>query len=230
MWVHNKRTHHLKKLFETDPRLQGKLVRVNNCFSNNFINQTEDIRMDTLLEPYGCLGDLGWYTTRNILWAFNYELPTKVVGFSKRYPSTVENKKAIINFDAFLTFSNGRIASFSCSFEESQRQSSEIIFGDNHILIKDFVLPWDNEDVYFPRESYDKQATFELHELAGRFETVKCEPSSQHVELFEAFYHGACSPTEHSHWSDETHKTMLVLDALFNSSSQDGKPQTIPQN
>ena len=29
-------------------------------------------------DPLGCLGDLGWYSVRFSLWAYDYELPTAV--------------------------------------------------------------------------------------------------------------------------------------------------------
>nr|CAG4714359.1 unnamed protein product [Naegleria fowleri] len=221
MWVHNKRTHHLKRLFETDERFQ-KLVRVNNSFANYFMNNLNDIRLDISLEPYGCLGDLGWYCVRNILWAFNYELPTKVVAFSKRHDNELPNKRAIINFDGILHFSNDRVATFNCSFEEAQRQTSEIVFPRFRILVDDFVLTWDNEEIYFPRSTYDKHGKFQIHSQHGRYETVVCEESTQHVELFESFFKGTKNPKEHNHWGSETEKTMIVLDALFNSSENNG--------
>ena len=36
--------------------------------------------MHSDLEPHGCLGDLGWYTLRFILWVMKYEKPKSVVG------------------------------------------------------------------------------------------------------------------------------------------------------
>ncbi|EFC46771.1 oxidoreductase [Naegleria gruberi] len=228
MWVHNKRTHHLKNLFNTDDRFK-KLVRVNSSFANYFMDDLHDIRMNTDLEKTGCLGDLGWYSIRNILWAFNYELPQKVVGYSKKFESDQENLRAIINFDGLLFFSGGRVATLNCSFEEAQRQTSEIVFPRHRIMIDDFVLTWDNEDIYFPRETYDKKGKFRIHAEHGRFETITCEESTQHVELFESFYKGAKNPTENKHWGDESEKTMIVLDALLESSEKDGTPIVIQQ-
>ena len=41
---------------------------------------TENIRMHSDLEPHGCLGDLGWYTIRFILWVMQYATPKSVTG------------------------------------------------------------------------------------------------------------------------------------------------------
>ena len=43
----------------------------------NFLLKIFDTHCD--LEPHGCLGDLGWYTLRFILW-MNYAKPKAVTG------------------------------------------------------------------------------------------------------------------------------------------------------
>ncbi len=60
----------------------GKLQRVACQFS--FMGGEEfakgNIRVNSELEPFGCLGDLGWYCIRFILWTNQYAMPTRVSG------------------------------------------------------------------------------------------------------------------------------------------------------
>ncbi|KAL9651706.1 hypothetical protein ABK040_009321 [Willaertia magna] len=224
MWVHNKRTKQLHDLLNKDERFVGKLIRVSNEFSNNVIlKEPNDIRLDVTLEPYGALGDLGWYCCRNILWAFNYELPEKVLGISTK----ALNSDAISSFEAILLFKGNRRATFNCSFVESWRQGTEFVFPFNSIQYNDFVLPWENEEVYFKREQYNKKPTYEIQSGYGDIEKVICDESSQHVEMFEEFFNACQQPEKYEFWGEESLKNMIVLDALYESGENNGKLITL---
>jgi hypothetical protein len=55
------------------------------------------------LEPLGCLADLGWYTVRISLWAFNFELPSHVRATHWRMRGELP-----VEFDATLYWDDGR--------------------------------------------------------------------------------------------------------------------------
>ena len=46
-----------------------------------YARSDQNIRVKPENEPLGALGDLGWYTVRFALWAFNYEIPHSVQCF-----------------------------------------------------------------------------------------------------------------------------------------------------
>ncbi len=81
MYMHTLRLSELRKTLD-DPGSIGDIRRIATQFS--FCADDEfksgNIRTDSRLEPHGCLGDLGWYTIRFILWTMSFQLPTKVRG------------------------------------------------------------------------------------------------------------------------------------------------------
>jgi predicted dehydrogenase len=65
----------------------GNIVRINSSFSfygdEDFLNS--NIRTTKELEPFGCIGDLGWYNIRFCLWALDLELPISVRAFTTKW-------------------------------------------------------------------------------------------------------------------------------------------------
>ena len=81
MFMHSDRLKDLRKTLD-DGESVGKLRRIATQFSfcapEEFL--TGNIRMHSDLEPQGCMGDLGWYNLRFILWTMNYQVPRAVTG------------------------------------------------------------------------------------------------------------------------------------------------------
>lgn len=80
MWLHSNRTLELEKLLEK--KEIGDIKRVIASFtfhgpSEDFI-QGGNVRTDKTREPYGVLGDMGWYPIGAIMFSFGYEKPVKV--------------------------------------------------------------------------------------------------------------------------------------------------------
>src|SRR5438067_858547 len=79
MFMHSAR---LPKLREVLAREIGQVRRITSAFS--FVGNEEffanNIRTSQALEPFGCLGDLGWYCIRLALWVMNDQLPERVSG------------------------------------------------------------------------------------------------------------------------------------------------------
>ena len=70
MFMQSRRMELLRQVLE-DQQQVGEVRRIASAFtfrqSPEFF--VENIRTDSLLEPHGCLGDLGWYCIRFALWA-----------------------------------------------------------------------------------------------------------------------------------------------------------------
>ena len=75
--------HHVSldeiKMVIGDPDAFGAVKHVFSCFTIPFGNDAEwarsNIRTNASTEPFGALGDLGWYNIRISQWAFDYEEP-----------------------------------------------------------------------------------------------------------------------------------------------------------
>ena len=63
---------------ESIGQLKRILTHFTFCAPDEFIES--NIRVNSELEPQGCLGDLGWYTIRMSLFVANYQMPKSVVG------------------------------------------------------------------------------------------------------------------------------------------------------
>ncbi|KAJ1565452.1 hypothetical protein HK096_002708 [Nowakowskiella sp. JEL0078] len=139
-WQHLPRTIEIAD-FLKDPNCEiGKVRSVVSTFTFSDPNMSADnIRAQPAAEPLGCLGDIGWYTIRFSLFAYDYELPEKAVGvITGRHPET----NAITQFSGVLLFANNRSATFDCSFNAALNQRSEICGEHGLIRIPDSFVPF----------------------------------------------------------------------------------------
>ncbi len=74
-------------------------------------------RTDKKREPMGCFGDQGWYPIGAIMWAYEYELPVKVMMTYTKLNSV----DTIIGCGGTLWFKNDRIATFDAGVEVCHR-------------------------------------------------------------------------------------------------------------
>src|SRR5208282_4370307 len=81
MFMHNRRLGQIRAVLD-DGASVGPLKRIASHFS--FLGAEDflrgDIRVDGALEPFGCLGDLGWYCIHFALWTMNWQMPGRVHG------------------------------------------------------------------------------------------------------------------------------------------------------
>jgi predicted dehydrogenase len=74
MFMHSERLPRLREVLD-DGASVGEIKRITSAFSfcapDEFFTATFRARSE--LEPYGCLGDLGWYCIRFALWVMNWQ-------------------------------------------------------------------------------------------------------------------------------------------------------------
>ncbi len=80
----------------------------------------------------GCFGDQGWYPIGSIMWAYEYELPVKVMMTYTKLNSV----DTIIGCGGTLWFKNNRIATFGAGVEVCHRSQFEIV-GENGLISVD---------------------------------------------------------------------------------------------
>ena len=194
MFMHSERLNRIREVME-DGETIGKLRRINTQFSfcapEEFL--TENIRMHSDLEPHGCLGDLGWYTLRFILWVMNYNKPLAVTGRLLNSSCRSDSPKSVpTEFSGEVLF-NGVSASFYCSFLTEHQQLAHLSGSKGNLRIDDFVLPYFGNRIGFQSSNAEfdcdicdfrmerKEVTHYVDEYASS------HISSQETNLFRTF-------------------------------------------
>ena len=196
MWVHHLRTIAMKQ--EIEEGQVGDLQRVTSAFTVNLApeNRTDNIRMQKELGG-GCLGDLGYYSVRAILWAFGV-MPDAVYA-TVRYHNGVD-----MNVSALLWFADDHMAAFDCGFDTYFRQWFEIVGTEGSIVCDDFVVGAEDDARYW------------LHRNRAA-ETITGEPCLQEVLMIEEFSTVVRTGDLRSTWPDEALETTTVCDAIRRS-------------
>lgn len=231
MFMHSARLPMLRSLLD-DPQNVGRLRRMSSqfsfCGSEEF--RTRNIRVDSRLEPHGCLGDLGWYCIRFYLWVMEGQLPVSV---RARILSQLhgEGSPAAVpaEFSAELIFANGVSASFYNSFVTENQQWVHLSGERGYLSVPDFVLPYHGSEVsavvgndLFHLSNCDFHMEPHQRRHALR-EYSSAHPGAQEVRLIEEFSQIVQSGTLSEIWPAWTLSTQRVLDACWNSANNHGR-------
>ena len=98
--------------------------------------------MHSDLEPHGCLGDLGWYTIRFILWVMQYATPRAVTGRLLNSSGRSDSPCPVPTEFTGQLFFEDVSASFYCSFLTEHQQLAHVSGSKGNLRIDDFVLPF----------------------------------------------------------------------------------------
>ncbi|MCG8651273.1 MAG: Gfo/Idh/MocA family oxidoreductase [Pirellulales bacterium] len=231
MFDHSKRLEAIRRKISSDYVI-GKVRRISThfSFSGDAAFQQSNIRTDSVLEPHGCLGDLGWYCIRFTLWAADLQMPTHVSARTITALSGESSDGEVPGeFSAELQFPDGVSAAFYCSFLTENQQVATVSGDAGYITINDFVLPfYDAEAVWhesahvleidncrwnFRRHSRQKAIT----EYAGG------EPNSQEVNMVRRLGQIALGGELDPLHAELILKTQKVLDACRRSDASGGQ-------
>lgn len=229
MFMHSRRLESLRETLD-DGRSVGRIRRIASQFSfrgsEEFVQH--DIRMNRDLEPLGCLGDLGWYCLRFILWTMRYQTPLRVSGRLLAGAPAGGGGPVPVEFSGELFFADNVSASFYCSFLTENQQWVNVSGEHGFLHVPDFVLPY-----------YGSEAAYTV--TNARFEVSGCQfnmeehtrrravreysnnaPNAQESNLFRNFAALALAGRVDPHWGEIALKTQQALDACLRSSRQDG--------
>ena len=212
MFMHSPRLPKIREVLD-DGKSLGQLQRMTSGFSFYFGDDffQKNIRVDTALEPAGCLGDLGWYSIRFFLWTLNWQLPhtvsAKILAQSASGTPT--------EFSAELFFDGGVSAEFYSSFLTAKQQWVAVGGRNGWLRIPDFV---------HPRNGYEP--AFELNgtEVCADSD-VKCPPgtdsggfghaTAQDTRMWRNFANQIFSGQINENWPLWARQTQKVLDACL---------------
>ncbi len=223
MYMHTQRLEELRRTLNDGTSI-GKLKRIACQFS--FCADEEwfasDIRLDSSLEPQGCLGDLGWYCIRFALWAVNWQMPQRITAniLTERQrdgsPGPVP-----VEFSAELLFPGDVSASFYCSFITHHQQWANLSGDRGYVHVNDFVLPYVGDETSFEVSNADfimDGCDFSMIDHRRRVtiaESGNSTENSEETNLFRNFSQLALGGQPDEHWAEISLKTQQVMDACL---------------
>ncbi len=231
MFMHSRRLQRMGEVLN-DGKTVGAIRRVTSAFSFRADEEffASNIRAYSELEPYGCLGDLGWYCIRFSLWAMNWKLPQRVTG---RMLSEFKHQKSKLpvptEFSAELTFEDGASSSFYCSFLTENEQWAMFSGTRGQLWVPDFVLPFAGKQVTFETRSpvFNMQGCdFEMQPHRRQWSVEECshsDPTAQESGMFRDFANQAHSKTLEPAWPEMALKTQVVMQACLESALAHGQ-------
>ena len=156
-FVHDPRTAKIKT---TMREKIGWPWSINSAFQFGPMD-ADNIRMDPNLEPYGAIGDAGWYNMRA---AVEYTAPgVKVIGVDA-YLRRDKKTKAAITGSGVIAFSDGSTTTWNCGFEAGAANMDLRLSGaGGQFSLDDFVFnPGDGPAEYVYRKGgFGNDATSE---------------------------------------------------------------------
>mmetsp|Transcript_24334 Transcript_24334/g.95800 ORF Transcript_24334/g.95800 Transcript_24334/m.95800 type:complete len:227 (-) Transcript_24334:3306-3986(-) len=192
-------------------------------------------RFKTELEPFGALGDLGWYCIKFGLSVCGFENKViKVHADAVRHPETKSITAAVCS----VFFEDGKSLMFDCEFNKAGANYwAEVIGGTGSIYVEDFVLPYKGSTAVCKKEElspdllYYKSKNLKVTE-EGNFqevfppETEKIVVTntygiSQCALMFEDFREAMGDPEKADRWAMEALATQTVLDTLYEEAKRD---------
>jgi predicted dehydrogenase len=232
MFMHSRRMERIRDVL-ADGQTIGAIRRITCQFSDGEANGDSfagNIRADGRLEPLGCLGDLGWYTIRFILWAMDWELPAGAVGHMLgEYRAPQSSAGVPADFSAELFFADGVSASFFCSFSAHLEQWVNLAGTLGSLYVPDFVLPRHGDDVVFETSNPLFTITgcdFVVQQRVRRHavrEASNSAENAQETNMFRRFAELAASGRPDESWGEMSLATQQVLDACLQSARSGGR-------
>lgn len=235
MFMHSRRLDSLREVLE-DGTSVGQVRRITSHFS--FFGPDEwrkdNIRVHGGLEPLGCLGDLGWYNIRFILWVMNYRMPQRLSGrMLAEYRRPDSPGATPMEFSGELFFADGVSASFYCSFQTEHQQWAHISGTKGCVSVSDFVLPFYGAETRFNVHQpvfNVNGCRFHMEEHTRRIGVAEYsdgEPASQEANMIRTFSDLALAGKPDPSWGQIALKTQTVLDACLLSAKHEGELQTL---
>src|SRR5205085_91267 len=230
MFMHSQRLPLLRQTLD-DGRSIGAVRRITSQFSfmpaDDFL--ATNIRASNLLEPLGCLGDLGWYNIRFSLWVMNEQLPRRVAGRLLAGHNPGAGPPVPMEFSGEMFFPGGASASFFCSYRTGNQQWATVSGTHGSLHVPDFVVPFYGNEVSFevnaPVLRFRSCCDFSMESHPRRLavhEYSNGMPDAQETNMIRAFAQIVTSGQRQPRWGEQALATQQVLDGLLCSARQDG--------
>lgn len=230
MFDHSRRLAEVRQTIESQQVL-GKLRRISThfSFSGDESFQESNIRTDSILEPHGCLGDLGWYCIRFTLWAAGLQMPKQLSARTLTWLSGTESEGEVPGeFSAELHFSDQVTAAFYCSFLTVNQQTALLSGDRGYLSVDDFVLPFYDAEASWTNHQHVLEIdncrwNFRRHsERKAVAEYPSGEPNAAEVNMVRRLADCVLSGQLDPLYPELTLKTQRILDACRRSDAAGG--------
>jgi predicted dehydrogenase len=227
MFTHNRRLNRVRKILD-DGKSIGQVKRITSNFSFYMAENVYDknVRVNSRLEPAGCLGDLGWYCIRFTLWTMNWCFPREAIGRILSERRARKNLATVpMDFSAELIFDDHTSAGFYCSFAAQYQNWVHVSGTKGSLVIPDFVNPLN-----------DHEPAFELNQKEIRVKCCDCgvkhsnsHAFAQKTNMIRNFSNQIRLGKLNDEWPDSALKTQKVLDACLESARNSNRPVSLKQ-
>jgi len=201
-FVHDPRTAHIKSHMQ---ELVGWPWSIASAFQFG-LSDTSNIRLNPKLEPYGAIGDTGWYNMRA---AVEYSAPDIEIATADAYLRRGSETGAVVSGSGVIVFNDGSTTTWNCGFESGAGIMDLRISGAAGVIkLDDFLRAR-------PR---DKPASFEYcHGWNDKqqIEVPSAKPGA--ALMFEDFATMTGNPESFEASVRASERTQLLLDAVWKS-------------
>lgn len=230
MFMHSQRLPLVRRLVDGEAGI-GSLRRLASqfCFAGDQAFERSNIRVNSQLEPHGCLGDLGWYCIRIFEVLTKYRMPAEVRGRTLHWLKGDASSDPVPGeFSGELLFDDGVSATFYCSFRTQHQQWVHVSGSGGYLRIDDFVLPYRGAElvVHSGRDHFMiDNCTFHMEHHPSRYSVHEYDAghhSAQETRMIRAFSEAVLSKSLNPQWSSWALNTQRIMDACFQSAKNDG--------
>jgi predicted dehydrogenase len=161
-FVHHPRTAQIKA---TMREKLGSPWTIDSAFQFTLPN-ADNIRLDPALEPYGAIGDAGWYNMRA---AVEYTAPgVRIVGVDA-YVRRDKKSNAVVTGSGVIAFSDGSTNTWNCGFESGAANMDLRLAGPGgQISLNDFVITFgDTAEYEYRKGGFGPGASSERIQVAS---------------------------------------------------------------
>jgi predicted dehydrogenase len=223
MFMHHPRLSRIRRVLD-DGRSIGQVKRITSSFSFHLAEKAyaTNVRVNSRLEPAGCLGDLGWYCIRFTLWAMGWRLPREVTGriLAERGGARIR-PQVPADFSAELIFDDDTSAGFYCSFIAGYQNWVHISGTGGQLRVGDFVHPQGGRETAFEVNGSMVRVK------SGGGKGVKAAAVAQQTRMIRNFARQVLSGKLNREWPESALKTQRVMDACLEA-ARTGKKVKLP--
>jgi predicted dehydrogenase len=217
MFMHNERLAAMAKVLSQLGEVRRVTAVAGFKAGEAFLSGDQrDIRTQASADPLGCLGDVGWYNIRAIMFANGWELPKHVIAHALEV-----NEQGVVLAMAGMLIFDRCVATFDCGFDAPRAQHAEVVGTRATLSWDGFIGPDDPTKC-----SYTVSITGDpFRGEESSVETVEVlTPLPQAASLVQAMstliQKGGAVPEPF--WPQITLKTQRVVDAVHQSWQQGG--------
>jgi len=225
MFMHSARLPRIREVLD-DGESVGQIKRITSAFSfcapPSFFSG--NIRASGELEPYGCLGDLGWYCIRFALWVMNWQKPRAVSGRILSEVRRADSERAVpAEFSGELLFDGSVSSAFHCSFLTHNEQWAYVSGTKGYLRLSDFVAPFFGSELAFEVNNAAHNAVgcdFNMEAHWRRFAVPAYSnghPTAQETNLVRNFAIQVRSGTLNESWPSWALLTQEIADECMQS-------------